>query len=160
MLARGPDSRLMDRPLVTRGGACGGLWAAVCVFGALLAAPGVAVARASHRTGGHCGRSNHRSSRPPKPSRPTPPPCSYGVLSTTAEVTTERNSTLVFLLPVELLRLGIARAGGFHPPPSSHHPTRLRHIAPRAGAPRAGISHQGRKGTACSKANSTAGFTI
>jgi membrane-bound serine protease (ClpP class) len=46
MSARGLDSRRVDRPLTTRA-VFGGLWAAVCVFGALLAAPGVAVAQAS-----------------------------------------------------------------------------------------------------------------
>jgi hypothetical protein len=59
------------------------------------------------------------SARPPKSSRPTPPPCGYGVLSTMAEVSTERNSTLIFPPPVELLRLVTARAGGSTPPPAA-----------------------------------------
>lgn len=46
MSARGQDSPRVDRTR-TRWSASGGLWAAVCVFGALLAAPSVAVAQAS-----------------------------------------------------------------------------------------------------------------
>jgi membrane-bound serine protease (ClpP class) len=46
MSARGRDSRRVDRTR-TRWAAFGGLWAAVCVFGALLAAPAAAMAQSS-----------------------------------------------------------------------------------------------------------------